>query len=55
MGLGQSLALETFAFLRSRGATSLMASVVQGNLAALLFWQRVGFSIEGFVLFHVSH
>lgn len=55
VGLGRALATETITSLRTHGASSLMAMVVQGNMAALVFWQRVGFSLEGFVLFHVAH
>ncbi len=54
-GLGRALAAETVTLLRARGAATLTATVVRENLAALLFWQRVGFSLEGFVLFHLAH
>jgi ribosomal protein S18 acetylase RimI-like enzyme len=53
-GLGRALAAQTITSLYARGASSLMATVVQGNVAALGFWQRMGFSLEGFVLFHVA-
>jgi ribosomal protein S18 acetylase RimI-like enzyme len=54
-GLGRALATETITALRARGASTLTATVVRENLAALLFWQHVGFSLEGFVLFHLTH
>jgi ribosomal protein S18 acetylase RimI-like enzyme len=50
-GIGRALATRTIAALRAGGATSISASVLQANLGALLFWQRMGFSIEAYHLF----
>jgi ribosomal protein S18 acetylase RimI-like enzyme len=54
-GLGRALASQTITSLRAGGASSLVAMVARANPGALLFWQRMGFSIEGFVLFDVAH
>src|SRR5262249_36257171 len=50
-GIGRALAVRTVEALRRGGATTISASVLQAKLGALLFWQRLGFSIEAYHLF----
>jgi ribosomal protein S18 acetylase RimI-like enzyme len=50
-GVGRALAARAVASLRSQGATAISASVVQANMGGLLFWQRLGFTIEAYHLF----
>jgi len=50
-GVGRALAARTIEEMRLAGATTITASVLQANLGVLLFWQRVGFSIEAYHLF----
>jgi ribosomal protein S18 acetylase RimI-like enzyme len=55
-GIGQRLAAHAMEGLRAQGVQIITASVLQMNLRALLFWQRVGFKIVAYHLFcgHVN-
>lgn len=50
-GVGRALARHAIGDLRDRGATTISLSVVQANLHGLVFWQRLGFTIEAYQLF----
>lgn len=50
-GIGRALAARIIEAMRAAGATTITASVLQAKLDALLFWQRMGFSIEAYYLF----
>ena len=50
-GHGRALAERAFAELRRMGATSITAHVLRENRQALLFWQRIGLTIEVYQLF----
>lgn len=50
-GIGSALAMQVVAAYRARGIGAIGIQVVQANLSALLFWQRLGFKIEAYHLF----
>jgi len=50
-GIGGSMAAHTIAALYAQGVETITASVLQTNLQALLFWQRMGLKIEAYHLF----
>ena len=50
-GIGTALALRAIETFRTQGIAAIGIQVVQANMLALLFWQRLGFKIEAYHLF----
>lgn len=53
-GLGRMLAERVVEWLNAQGAAEIRAPVLRRNLDGLLFWQRLGFSIEAYLLYRLS-